>query len=454
MAKIPVNALLTVTCILLMAGVVACGEDDPTPRAWIDFPADGASVPVGSPVTVISHAYAREGVSEVLLAVNGDAYRRDAPVQTGATFVDVAQEWLPGDEGLYTLQIRAYDTAGEASNPATINVKVVGEMPRRATDTPAPAGETPAPPTETPTGTPTQPVDTAPPTDPPTSLPTVETPTLTPPTRTPTQTPTTNTPWPAVQVSFGADRTSLVAGECTTLRWDVVHSTAVYLDGEGVAAQGLREICPGGTATYVLYVEAPSGNTERGVTIDVSVPSAQVSFSADAQSLVRGECTTLRWDVEHATAVYLDGDGVVGHGQSEVCPESTTTYNLHVEAPSGTVDRSVTVNVSEPPDTNPPPAPTPAVPADGLTLSCRAEQTLAWQPVSDASGISGYYVKLERQITAGEWQSVRGWGPVNGKQVEAEVQCGVFYRWAVRAQDTAGNYSEWSEWSDFSVSLD
>ena len=70
--------------------------------------------------------------------------------------------------------------------------------------------------------------------------------------------------------------------------------------------------------------------------------------------LVQGECTTLRWDVEYATAVFLNGGGVPGHGTQQVCPASTTTYDLHVEAPSGNVDRSVPINVSAPPDTQGP----------------------------------------------------------------------------------------------------
>lgn len=86
-------------------------------------------------------------------------------------------------------------------------------------------------------------------------------------------------------------------------------------------------------------------------------------------------------------------------------------------------------------------------------LSCRSSQTLVWVPVSDPSGISGYYVKLELQVTPGNWQSVGGWGPVSGKQVDVSVQCGVYYRWTVRAQDGAGNYSDWSEWSHFGIVL-
>jgi hypothetical protein len=95
------------------------------------------------------------------------------------------------------------------------------------------------------------------------------------------------------------------------------------------------------------------------------------------------------------------------------------------------------------------------VPADGLALSCRTSQTLAWLPVEDTSGITGYYIRLERQVITNQWDLVREWGPVPDKQTVVEdLQCAVFYRWAVRALDGAGNLSDWSEWSHFSLLLD
>jgi hypothetical protein len=88
--------ILTLALFASIGGTLSCGEEVQTgPRAWIDYPRDKSSVPVGTPVSVISHAYAREGVAEVLLSVNGEAYRRDPPAQPGATFSEVTQEWLP-----------------------------------------------------------------------------------------------------------------------------------------------------------------------------------------------------------------------------------------------------------------------------------------------------------------------------------------------------------------------
>ncbi|HMN29799.1 MAG TPA: hypothetical protein PKE45_16730, partial [Caldilineaceae bacterium] len=71
----------------------------------------------------------------------------------------------------------------------------------------------------------------------------------------------------------------------------------------------------------------------------------QVEFTADDTTVEEGECTTLRWDVENVQAVYLDGEGVVGHSNKTVCPKQTQTYTLHVVTVSGTQDYEATVSV-------------------------------------------------------------------------------------------------------------
>ncbi len=445
--------VLALTLPVMLVSTVACTTGGGTgPRAWIDFPRDGASAPAGTPVTVVSHAHAPDGVGEVLLSVNGEAYRRDPPATAGASFSQIRQEWLPEEAGVYTLQVVTYDLTGATSNPDTITVRVVAAVAQVVTNTATPTPTSEIPPSITATFTPTfTPTPSSTPETPPSVTPTFT------PTPTDTATPT-NTPIPPAEVIFAVDQTSLEQGQCTTLRWTVEQATAVFLNGQGVAGQGSQQVCPVSTTTYSLHVEAPGGNVERSVTVEVTAPPpVEVSFRADSTSLEQGQCTTLRWDVEYATAVYLNGQGVVGHGSQQVCPDDTTSYSLHVEAASGNVDRSVTIEVTIPPDTTPPPSPAPAVPSNGLVLECGSQkkQVLAWLPVTDPSGVV-YFVKLERQVKRGEWQSVRGWGPVNDKQVEAKdlLQCGLIYRWAVRAQDGAGNTGDWSGWSNFSVTLE
>ncbi|MFW9805053.1 MAG: Ig-like domain-containing protein [Candidatus Thorarchaeota archaeon] len=115
----------------------------------------------------------------------------------------------------------------------------------------------PPTPTQTPTVTPTA-------TSAPTSTPTV---TLTP-------TPTSTTP-PGPIVEFGATRTTIDPGECTTLQWHIEFVTAAFLSGGEFSNYGITgplgqiETCPGDTTTYLLRAETDSGTIERSVTVTV-----------------------------------------------------------------------------------------------------------------------------------------------------------------------------------------
>jgi hypothetical protein len=382
------------TLFALLGGTLSCaGEEGTRPRAWIDYPQDNSRLPAGTPVPVISHAYAREGVAEVLLSVNGEAYQRNPPEEPGTSFSKTVQEWQPEEAGDYVLQVRAYNAAGEVSNPARISVRVVRVTTVIAVPTPTSTPE--APPSITPTPCPDGYVLTRG-----RCVPLV-TPTFTPKAPTPTFTPkppplTTEAPPPAAELRFWSDDESVQAGSCTTVRWHVSNVQAYWVDGKpGAGDDGSFQTCP-----------------------------------------CQDEAHTLR---------VTRGDG------SEQTLSVTIRVSGHCEAPPPPPEET------EPPppakDTTPPPVPSPAVPKDKAELSCRSSQTLAWLPVSDPSSPVSYYVKLELQVKKGQWQSAGGWGPVSGKQVDVGVQCGGIYRWMVRAQDGAGNASDWSPWSYFSVSL-
>jgi hypothetical protein len=61
-----------------------------------------------------------------------------------------------------------------------------------------------------------------------------------------------------------------------------------------------------------------------------ATPVPEIDFWADALNIAFNSCTTLHWDVENITAVYLDGDGVLGEGAKEVCPTQPQTYTLRI----------------------------------------------------------------------------------------------------------------------------
>ncbi len=85
-----------------------------------------------------------------------------------------------------------------------------------------------------------------------------------------------------------------------------------------------------------------------------SAPKPSISFLADSTQVEAGQCTTLRWDVENAQAIYLDGQGVTGHEARNVCPPQTQTYELRVVSPHGESSRQVSIEVIAPTPTDTP----------------------------------------------------------------------------------------------------
>jgi len=159
-----------------------------------------------------------------------------------------------------------------------------------------------------------------------------------------------------INPNLRADSNNIAAGQCTTIRWDVDNVSAVYfIDGgnqQGVAGHDARNVCPGGTTTYTLRVtDRSGGNHDFPITINVSgAPNYSINFWADNTNLNGGQCTRLRWDVRNVQAVYLDGEGVAGVSDREVCPGGTKTYTLQVTKYDGGQDsRQVTINVNNPP---------------------------------------------------------------------------------------------------------
>lgn len=70
------RTLLNVFVLLAPMGVSSCTQQTETsPSIWIHSPMDGAAMPSGAIVTVSSHAYAQQGVAEIVLSINGETHR-------------------------------------------------------------------------------------------------------------------------------------------------------------------------------------------------------------------------------------------------------------------------------------------------------------------------------------------------------------------------------------------
>jgi hypothetical protein len=144
--------------------------------------------------------------------------------------------------------------------PPVIPFDQICVPPPTATATPVPptATATPIPPTAT--ATPVPPTATA-------------TPIL------PTATPTPLPP----EAWFRLDQNPVAAGDCTTVRWDVSHAQAVYLDGENVALNDSRQVCPTAPQTYRLRVVG--AETEATYELVLGITGAASSFPTPTPTL-------------------------------------------------------------------------------------------------------------------------------------------------------------------------
>lgn len=228
MLEMRLSARLTPLFIILISLAAGCSTElGAGPRAWIDLPRDGASFAVGQTVGIKAHAYAREGVAEVLFVINGTPLSRNPPTEPGAPFTEAAQTWIPEEPGDYTIQAITFDSAGSSGSPAAVSVQVLFEAAMAVTETPG------APPTDTPTVS----------------------------------------ALPAIEIRFGADSLTLTQGGCTTLFWEVQYATSVLLDNQEVAESGSKQICPDSTMTYHLHASSPSDDADAYIEVDVLEPA-------------------------------------------------------------------------------------------------------------------------------------------------------------------------------------
>jgi len=83
------------------------------------------------------------------------------------------------------------------------------------------------------------------------------------------------------------------------------------------------------------------------------LPPISINFNADSYLIKEGKCTTLRWAVENAEDVFLDGELVEVLDARQVCPKKTTKYTLLAMAGEQEEDAFVTIEVEilpEPPE--------------------------------------------------------------------------------------------------------
>ncbi len=146
------HILASVLFLLLGAACNSFAGDD-KPSVEILSPPDQYSLSAGESLQVESRAEDDRHLGKITLYVNGLPVN-DADTPDDAKTFRAVQSWLPGVAGQYKVAVVAYDSQGQASDPATISISV------KAAPKPIAASPAPAP---TPTSAPTvQPADPTP----------------------------------------------------------------------------------------------------------------------------------------------------------------------------------------------------------------------------------------------------------------------------------------------------
>jgi hypothetical protein len=122
----------------------------------------------------------------------------------------------------------------------------------------------------------------------------------------------------------------------------------------------------------------------------------------------------------------------------------------------GTDNRAFWVRITADTFNSPPAVPWIVSPKPGDMLYCGNSASLDWDIPYDDKGIADYEVMLEKWPTyCSTWCSAFGVSSVivssDRLDITNYLECDVPYRWIVRARDTEGAWSGWSEWVYFKV---
>jgi hypothetical protein len=150
-------------------------------------------------------------------------------------------------------------------------------------------------------------------------------------------------------ITFAANPQTIMCGQSSTLSWTVEHADSVSIDqGIGsVALTGSIKVSPSQTTTYTLTATGTPAIKEITVTV-IPIPAPIATFSANPETILVGESSTLSWTTQNADRVIIEPDiGAVGlNGSIMVSPSQTMTYTLTATGPGGTCSPSVTITVS------------------------------------------------------------------------------------------------------------
>jgi len=150
------------------------------------------------------------------------------------------------------------------------------------------------------------------------------------------------------------------------------------------------------TPTPTVHITITPTFTPTATETMTPVPELSINFNADRYNITDGECTTLRWRVENADTIRLDGSTVAAENAREVCPPEPTTYQLTASNSAGEQSAQLTIEVEAP--AQPPAAPQNVNIEDRVCNSGEYTVTISW---SDTAGNEdGFRVYRDGELIA------------------------------------------------------
>jgi hypothetical protein len=162
-------------------------------------------------------------------------------------------------------------------------------------------------------------------------------------------------PTPPTIAAFTATPATIIAGSPTTLTWSAAGAEVLEITANTGANPGLvtgtsLSVAPTVSTTYTLKATNAGGSVTRTAEIVVRPPAPVIgAFAAAPATVVLGGSTTLSWSVTGATQVAITpGIGAVTGTSVVVTPTAGTTYTLTATNETGSVTRTVAVDVLVP----------------------------------------------------------------------------------------------------------
>jgi hypothetical protein len=103
------------------------------PQVWIDDPIPGDVIPPGKQIVIRYHASNLNGIARMELIINGKVLVAGENNDPRLPQMAVETPWMPPTSGIYTIQVRAQNQAGEWNESSIVEINVLS-----STDTPAP----------------------------------------------------------------------------------------------------------------------------------------------------------------------------------------------------------------------------------------------------------------------------------------------------------------------------